>query len=190
VNHKLMQSPRAIHVYADMWGDIRGRCIYPNEKRRVYLNRGAGARPQFVDVAERAGLTSPDNSRGVALADFDRDGRLDVLIANQHGAPTLLRNALVTGSTPNAWVALRLDGSGRACTRDAAGSTVLVYLPGQPPIVRETQHANGFAAQDDATMYIGLGTSGPGPVRATVRWCGQETREYSLAPNRVHRLAR
>ena len=46
VNHKLMQAPRAIHVYADMWGDLRGRCIYPNEARRVYLNRGAGARPR------------------------------------------------------------------------------------------------------------------------------------------------
>ncbi len=30
VNHKLMQSGPEMHTYSDMWGDLRGRCIYPN----------------------------------------------------------------------------------------------------------------------------------------------------------------
>jgi len=36
VNHKLMQSGPEIHTYADMWGDIRGRTLYPNEARRAF----------------------------------------------------------------------------------------------------------------------------------------------------------
>jgi Na+-translocating ferredoxin:NAD+ oxidoreductase RnfD subunit len=188
VNHKLMQSPRAIHVYADMWGDLRGRCIYPDERRRVYLNRGAAARPEFVDVAEQAGFTATDNSRGAALADFDADGRLDVLVANQHAMPSLMHNE-PTATAATAWVGLRLTGSGARCSRDAAGSTVVVQLTGQPPIVRETQHANGFAAQNDATILLGLGAwTAAVPVR--VRWCGAEWRDYSLAPNRTHQLTR
>ena len=188
VNHKLMQSPRAIHVYADMWGDLRGRCIYPNERRRVYLNRGAKARPEFVDVAEAAGFTASDNSRGAALADFDGDGRLDVLIANQHATPVLLHNE-ATAAARMAWIELRLVGGGPQCSRDATGSTVVVQLPGQPPIVQETQHANGFAAQNSGTVHVGLGAwTGPVPVR--VRWCGAEWRDYSLPPNRTHQLTR
>jgi hypothetical protein len=189
VNHKLMQAPRAIHVYADMWGDIRGRCIYPNERRRVYLNRGAAARPQFVDVAEQAGLTTRDNSRAVATADFDADGRVDVLITNQHAGPSLFRNQLTPPTVPNAWLGVRLAGSGARCPRDAPGSTVEVQLPNKPTIVRETQHGTGFSAQSDATLHLGLG-AWTGAVPTRVRWCGAEWREYSLEPNRVHQLTR
>jgi len=187
VNHKLMQAPRAIHVYADMWGDLRGRCIYPNELRRAYINRGAGAKPQFVDAAEVVGLTGHDNSRGVALADFDDDGRLDVLIANQHGGPALFHNVATAGAAPNAWLGLTLVGDGRRCMRDATGSTVTVNLPGQPPLVREAQRANGLSSEGDQRIHFGLG-HWRGPVPVTVRWCGGETRSYSLAADEYHEL--
>jgi hypothetical protein len=189
VNHKLMQAPRAIHVFADMWGDLRGRCIYPDEARRVYLNRGAEARPQFVDVAEMVGLTTHDNSRGVALADFDDDGRLDVLIANQHGGPTLLHNVWSgpAGALDNSWLGLALVGDGRTCSRDATGSTVTVTLPGQPPLVREAQRANGLSAAGDPRIHIGLGRW-TGEVPVSVRWCGGATKRYSLPPGRYHQL--
>ena len=186
VNHKLMQAPREIHVYADMWGDLRGRCIYPNEARRVYLNRGAGARPEFVDVASIVGLTGRDNSRGVALADLDDDGRLDVLIANQHGEPTLLANVPTAAAAPNAWIGLRLVGDGVSCTKDAVGSTVSIVLPGQPPLLREVQGANGFSSQNDARLHFGLGIYPGNSVTVRVRWCGGSAREYALAPGSYH----
>ncbi|MEP6730600.1 MAG: CRTAC1 family protein, partial [bacterium] len=184
VNHKLMQSPRAIHAYADMWGDLRGRCIYPNEARRVYVNRGAGARPQFVDVADAVGLTGRDNSRGVALADFDNDGHLDVLMANQHDGPTLLHNI---GPASNAWIGLTLVGDGRTCSRDATGSLVTVSLPGQPPIIREAQRANGLSSAGDPRIHIGLG-EWKGNVPISIRWCGGAIRTYSLAQGAYHEV--
>ncbi|MDB4893196.1 MAG: hypothetical protein JWL61_5051, partial [Gemmatimonadetes bacterium] len=186
VNHKLMQAPRSMHVYADMWGDLRGRCIYPNEARRVYLNRGAGARPEFTDVAEAVGLVGRDNSRGVALVDFDDDGRLDVLIANQHGGPTLLRNA-ASAPTKNAWIGLSLVGDGRSCSRDATGSTVTVNLPGQPPLMREAQRANGLSSAGDPRIHIGLGTW-TSAVPVSIRWCGGVTKTYSLEAGAYHEV--
>jgi hypothetical protein len=186
VNHKLMQATSDIHTYADMWGDIRGRCIYPNEKRRVYLNRGAEARPQFVDVAELVGLTGGDNSRGVAIADFDNDGRLDVAIANQHAAPSLYRNGAAPSSASNGWIGIRLIGNGTTCSRDALGSTV--SIAGARAQMREVQAANGFSAQHDTRMHFGLGATRAAPQVVRVRWCGGEEREYHLAANRYHRL--
>src|SRR5262249_5036155 len=76
VNHKLMQAGPEIHTYADMWGDLRGRTLFPNEARRAYLNLGARDPGEFVDVARQIGIADPDCSRGVVLADLDNDGDL------------------------------------------------------------------------------------------------------------------
>jgi Na+-translocating ferredoxin:NAD+ oxidoreductase RnfD subunit len=186
VNHKLMQSPREVHTYADMWGDIRGRCIYPNEKRRVYLNRGADAKPQFVDVAPLVGLTAGDNSRGVAVADLDGDGHQDVVIANQHAGPTLLRNAPSAAAGESHWIGLRLMGDGRTCGREAFGSTATVLLPGERPQSREVQAANGFSSQHDTRLHFGLGASAPELVSVRIRWCGGATTEHRLARDGYH----
>jgi enediyne biosynthesis protein E4 len=183
VNHKLMQSTSEIHTYADMWGDIRGRCIYPNEKRRVYLNRGAGARPQFVDVADLVGLEERENSRGVALVDLDNDGRLDVVFANQHAGPSLLRNVATAAGSANRWVGVSLRGNGARCTRQAFGSRVAIEQPGARPLVQEVQAANGFSAQGDARLHFGLGRFSADSVDVRVRWCGGDERRYRLAVN-------
>jgi hypothetical protein len=184
VNHKLMQSTSEIHTFADMWGDIRGRCIFPNELRRVYHNRGAGARPQFVDVADVVGVTARDNSRGVALADLDNDGRLDVVFANQHGAPSVFRNRPSSESRGNDWIGLELNGRGGACTRDALGSTVRLHSGNVQ--LREVQAVNGFAAQNDMRVHFGLGRAAGDTISLSVRWCGHEERTYRLAANRYH----
>jgi hypothetical protein len=186
VNHKLMQSPREVHTYADMWGDIRGRCIYPNEQRRVLLNRGADARPQFVDAAALVGLTEGDNSRGVAVADLDGDGRLDVVIANQHAGPTLLRNAPSAGAGASHWIGMRLEGDGKTCSREAFGSVATVTLPGERPQQREVQAANGFSSQHDTRLHFGLGAAAPELVPIRIRWCGGATTEHRLPRDGYH----
>jgi hypothetical protein len=188
VNHKLMQSPSEIHTFADMWGDIRGRCIYPNEERRVYLNRGAGARPQFVDVATLVGLTGRDNSRGVALVDLDNDGRLDVVIANQHAGPSPFRNAATPSGGSNKWIGLTLVGNGRRCPRSALGTQVTVLLNGQPPLMQEVHGANGFSAQNDPRLHFGLGAIALDSVAARVRWCGGEEQTYRVPVDQYSRL--
>lgn len=177
VNHKLMQSGPEIHTYADMWGDIRGRTIYPNEKRRVYLNREG----RFVDVAEQVGLTDGDNSRGVALVDLDDDGDLDVVITNQHGPVSLHRNTL----SGRSWIGLALVG--RETSRFPVGTRVEIRS-GNETQVQEVQAVNGFSAQKDPRLHFGLG-SWTGPVSVTVTWYRTgEARTFALEPGRYHRI--
>lgn len=196
VNHKLMQAGPEIHTFADMWGDIRGRTIYPNEKRRVYLNQGGIDHNQFVDVADQVGLTEGDNSRGVAMVDLDNDGDLDVVITNQHGPVTLLRNTLYgaggrTATQPN-WLGLVLEGNGSDTARLPVGSRVAVHFTenGRPVThTDEVRVVDGFMSQRDPRIHVGLGRHA-GPVTVDVTWYGSgRTVTYpNVQPNRAYRI--
>lgn len=185
VNHKLMQSGPEIHTFADQWGDLRGRCIFPNEKMRVYLNRGDGTSPRFVDVAAAVGLTEGDNSRGVSLADLDSDGRLDVVVANQYGPPKVFRNQ---AARDGRWIGLELVGDRARCASGAEGTRVSIDLAGQPAMVAEVQAGTGFSGQNDPRIHFGLGAASPRRVGVSVRWCGGWVERYLLRPDRYHRL--
>jgi Na+-translocating ferredoxin:NAD+ oxidoreductase RnfD subunit len=192
VNHKLMQAGPDIHTYADRWGDLRGRTIYPNEDRRVYLNRGPHDRLQFVDVAKPAGLTGGDNSRGVAMVDFDGDGDVDVLITNQHGPASLYRNALVESGAKPRWIGLKLAGNGRDTARVAVGSRIEVrYREGGNAVIQwhEVHLVNGFGGHEGPWLHLGLGKA-EGPVDVSVTWqgSGKATIYQGLAPGKVHVL--
>jgi len=191
VNEKLMRSSPEIHTFADMWGDLRGFCIFGQEDNRVYLNRGATGRLAFVDVAARLGWKADTNSRGVALVDLDNDGTLDVLITHQFQPLSVHRTTLAPtgdGARPH-WVGFDLRGDGRTCNRDAAGSRVTIeYQEDGRPVrqMREITIVNGLSAQGDRRALFGLGAA-PGPVTATIAWCGGATRRYEgVATDRYH----
>jgi hypothetical protein len=192
VNEKLMRSGPEIHTYADMWGDLRGYCIFGKEANRVYLSRGAVDRLQFVDVAAALGWTAETHSRGVALVDLDNRGALDVLITHQFGPLSVYRNTLgdrPAGARPH-WVGVQLMGDGVTCDRDAAGSRLWVSYAeaGQPAEqMREIAIANGLGAQSDRRALVGLGRYDGGPVRLRVAWCGGPVVDHgALTLDRYH----
>ena len=178
VNHKLMQSGPEIHTYADMWGDIRGRTLYPNEARRALRNRGDGV---FEDVAPFLGLADPDNSRGVLLSDLDDDGDLDVLVTNQHGPVSLYRSDLRQTRDVH-FVAVKLRGT--TSNRDGIGARVVV-THGAVVQVDEAQVMGGFSAQKDARLRFGLAAYA-GDVDVVVHWPSGVVQRARLAADRVH----
>jgi hypothetical protein len=147
----------------------------------VFYNRGAGARPQFVDVAGVAGITHGSNSRGVALVDLDNTGRLDMVISNQFAPPAVYRN---TGlGARGDWVGLRVVGDAKWCNADAIGSTLRVVTPGEPQQMTELQAITGFSAQSDSRVHFGLGRSTGHDVTVSVSWCGQSETRYQVPAN-------
>ncbi|MCH7574222.1 MAG: VCBS repeat-containing protein [Candidatus Marinimicrobia bacterium] len=125
-----------------------------------------------------SGVKVYGEQRGAALADYDRDGRVD-LVVTQNGAATKLFHNL--GARPGLLVRL----AGPPENPWAVGAAVrLIYADGAGPS-REVHAGSGYWSQDSPVQV--LGTRGqPRSVRVT--WPGGETTE-SLLPQGVLELS-
>ncbi len=63
--------------------------IFPPLPALVYHNDGNG---HFTEVAKKMGLDVPGKGLGIAIADFDRDGKVDLAVANDSMVEFLYRN--------------------------------------------------------------------------------------------------
>ena len=86
----------------------------------VFLNQGDGA---FEDVSAEAGLEkeAPAVHRGAAFADFNNDGRIDVVVAALGGPAELWENI---SPGQNTWLKLKLVGT--KSNRDGIGARVRI----------------------------------------------------------------
>jgi hypothetical protein len=133
----------------------------------LFLNDGQG---KFRDVTKAAGLTTASAAhRGCGIADFDGDGRLDVVVLSLGTPAELWRNDSAPGSR---WLIVRLAGT--KSNRDGIGTRVMVgptspRLRGASDQVRTMTTAIGYASSSHAGLHFGLG-SAPRPVRVEVQW--------------------
>jgi len=97
------------------------------------------------------GMGSPLVARGVAVADVEGRGSLDVVVAQNGGPPRLYRNEQ---RGRHAW--LRIDLVGTRCQRDAGGARVEVHTP-RGILAQTMEPAMGFMAQSEKTLTFGLG---------------------------------
>jgi hypothetical protein len=176
VNEKVARSPPSIHRYVNKWGDLRGACIYGKERNRIYLNRGAGEKPQFVDVAEVVGVTELSNHRGAAVADFTNNGRRDLIFTRPFNEPVFYKNKMREKALPPAWIGLSLKSLNSQCNREAVGSRILAEVTKMngttSSMLTEIQVVSGFAAQSDKRAHFGLGHDTKN-LRLKIKWCNQ-----------------
>jgi len=122
------------------------------EPKLMFRNLGRGV---FENVSDRLGadFRLPRVSRGAAIADYDNDGDLDILVNNNGGAPQLLRN---DGGNANHWLEILLIGT--KSNRDAVGARVKITA-GDPKLVLFDQRKGGMSYQSaqDPRLHFGLG---------------------------------
>ena len=122
----------------------------------VFRNAGGG---RFVDVSDSAGNFPPAAHRGAAFADFDLDGRIDVVVSVLDGAAELWRNET---SNRNHWLAVRLVGT----TSNADGIGARVRAGAQAAMVTSSI---GYASATLAPLHLGLGEAAE-LDRLRIRW--------------------
>jgi hypothetical protein len=107
---------------------------------------------------------TPDNSyRGGAQADFDNDGKLDVIVLPIAGQPVLLQNKT---ANENHWLGLRLRGSDK--NRDAIGASVVVEACGKKQY-ESMRNGGSYISANDPRLHLGLGSCAH-VDSVTVKW--------------------
>ncbi len=148
------------------------------ERNVFYANNRDGT---FSDVSGIVGLDFIEDSRSFALADFDHDGRVEVILKNRSSPQLRVLKNVAAQLSPA--VAFRLIGN--KSNRDAIGASITVETNAGPQ-TRWLQAGSGFLAQHSKELFFGLGET-KGPVGATIRWpSGREQTLRDLPIN--HRI--
>lgn len=147
---------------------LEGAGLSVRYRQPLLLFRNEGGRYRNASAEAGPAFRTERPSRGLAVGDFDNDGRLDALVANNGAAPTLLRNESPSGG----WLGVRLQGT--TANRDAIGARVSWSAGG---VVRQRFKAGGgsYLSSHDPRLVLGLG-----PASAVdwveVRWPRPSTR--------------
>jgi hypothetical protein len=149
--------------------NIRGNVGYA-QAPQLFLNNGKG---NFQDVAAAVGesFDRPKVGRGLAYADFDRDGDLDLLFTTNNGPAHLYRNDQLAG---NRSIRFRLVGT--KSNRDAMGATVQIVSAGLRQS-RMVKSGSSYLSQSELALTFGL-EKRDRVEQAVIYWPSGRTEEF------------
>ncbi len=129
------------------WSGYERNVFYVNNRDRT-----------FSDVSAVVGMDFVEDGRAFALADFDRDGRLEVFLKNRNSPQVRLLKNVMEKLPPS--IAFRLQGT--KSNRDAIGASASIET-GAGRQTRMLQAGSGFLSQHSKDIFFGLGDAA-GPV--------------------------
>ena len=182
------EDPDQIFRYRKAWAAIntmleQGRSLSGHERHCAFLNTH---QERFADVSAASGLDLLDDGRGVALVDWNHDGRIDLWTTNRTGPwIRLLENRSVAGHN---FFVVQLEG--RRCNRDAIGARLELHLGGTSPrtLYKSVRAGEGFVSQSSKRVLFGLGNADE-IEKLVVRWPDGDTQVVTgLDVNKHYRL--
>jgi hypothetical protein len=140
---------------------------------------------KLADVSAGAGPVFRNSyaARGLAIGDYNNDGALDVLIANNGGAPVLLRNNAAKGRN---WLGIQLEGV--TANRDAIG-TRITWKAGGNARQRLKNSGGSYLSSHDPREILGVGDAAK-IDELTIQWAPPSKRVEKFTDVPLNRYIR
>jgi len=142
----------------------------------LFRNVGKG---KFAEVTKSLGqpFASPRVGRGAAYADFNNDGRLDLLLSTNGGPVYLFRNEAQGAAPPNH--SLRIKLTGTKSNRDGIGATVRVTSGGETQ-TQMLRSGSSYLSASELVLTFGLAHNEKADA-VEIRWPSGEVDRLSNA---------
>ena len=166
-------------IAAEIFGHLPGAELV--EQNQALRNDGSG---RFVPAPEW-GLGATESGRGMAFADLDLDGDLDIVVNNLEAPAVLFENRLCGGAGLE--VDLRWPGSPNP---RAIGASVRLATA-DATYLRTVQAGSGYLSSAPARLHFGLPAAAADTLTLTVTWPdGVVTRSAGLRPRTLVTIER
>ena len=144
----LITTPGVDFTDVRLWPKIGDMTWSGYQKKKMFRNLGGQT---FKEISAEAGVDNDKDGRGIAMGDFDNDGKLDIFQTNADQLPILYRGATEGGGN---WIQFKLTGT--KSNRDAIGARITLTAGGLTQI-HEIDGGNGYAGQSMRRAHFGIG---------------------------------
>jgi hypothetical protein len=169
-------STRFLDIDNDGWKDVfsAGSHVVDNvalynpsgqyeEGNFLYRNTGDG-RVEDLSTTSGPDLTEKGAWRGLAVADYDNDGRLEVAVSRLNGPAAFF---VTQGGPAYNWIELDLVGT--KSNKDGIGAKIRVDLPSGRSVYERVATVHGIYSASDKRVHVGLGNASA-IARIEIRW--------------------
>lgn len=147
---------------------------YFEDPSRLFMSNGNGT---FTEKASKLGLKDVGLGRGIVCFDYDRDGDVDLFVANNNQPPKLFRN---DGGNTNNFLNVKLNGL--PPNTQGVGARVTITVDNQVQM-RELHVGSNFVSQNPVLAHFGLGEAEL-VNEVKIDWAdGENTVLQNISPN-------